>query len=513
MVRRRGHDDGGSVVLAAARSTAVTLLVVALVVVALASEHPTRVLAAARVSHARADTAVDTAVVEQYLRDGLDRLALPGLAAVVVEDGEVVLEEGFGSGGHGRPVDETTRFRVASLSKAFTAVTVLRLVERGLCELDAPAATYVRELAGATDERTARITVRHLLNQTSGISDGGLPSEAFADTGNLGSRVTAIGHVQLVSEPGREFHYSDANYQILARLAEEVGGLAFGDVVAREVFEPLGMRDTVATSTTVQDPEIPGLAQGHVLLFGQPVARDELHGLVTGSSGVITTARDMGHWLRWQLSGLTSDGRPLLDPALLRLSHTPPEGVETDYAMGWEAVPAGGGLPARLQHNGILSAWTADAVVAPGTGTAVALLYDGYNALVDTSGLRDGLLRLLSGGTAEPPRRTATVAAALGAMTAVLVALRVGALWRWRQWARRRRGRSMLWTSLRLAGPVVPATLLAMLPKVTLLAIGRRFSWVQLALAMPELVTLLLLAAVSGAAVSGLRLIALLRDA
>ena len=116
MARRCSHDDGGSVDLAAARSTAVTLLVVALVVVALASGQPTPVLAAARVSHARADTAVDTAFVELYLRDGLVRLALPGLAAVVVEDGEVVLEAGFGSAGHGRPVGETTRFRVASLS-------------------------------------------------------------------------------------------------------------------------------------------------------------------------------------------------------------------------------------------------------------------------------------------------------------------------------------------------------------------------------------------------------------
>jgi CubicO group peptidase (beta-lactamase class C family) len=414
-----------------------------------------------------------------------------------------VYERGVGSAGPDGPVGVDTRFRLASLSKSFTAVGVLQLVGDGRLDLDTPVRTYLPEFTTADPATAGRITVRHLLNQTSGLSDAGL-REVNDPVADLDARLHSLRAARPVSEPGQEFHYFDPNYQVLARLLEVVSGQPYPTYLRERVFGPLGMRDTVAVDTAADAAwAAPDLAQGHVLVFGVPVARSELDGLLAGSGGVISTARDMARWLVLHTTGAGPEGQRVLDPALLTLAHTPPPGVSGGYAMGWQVRTDENGL-LRLEHTGVLSTFSAAAVLLPDSGYGFVLLYDANSALADTAGVTAGLAELLvHGSPGDGPRDTRIVAAVLAALTFV-AGFRVVRIVR----ARGARPRPWWRRVLGTAWLLLPLGLLLALPALMLALIGRRFTLWQLALAMPDVLVLLAVAAVSGVALAVARLVA-----
>jgi CubicO group peptidase (beta-lactamase class C family) len=186
--------------------------------------------------------------VDRFPVPALAKIGFPGMTVVITHGAQVVYLRGFGSAGHGQPV-------------------------------------------------TAR-TVRELLNQTSGMADAGFPAVACSQPVDAAGRVTSLHSAVLVSEPGHQFHYFDPNYQVLARMVELVTGLPFAAYLRQQVLTPLRMNDTLSVPTAAQGTQAAhSLAQGHILVFDVAVARAELNGLLTGSSGVISTAADMGRWL------------------------------------------------------------------------------------------------------------------------------------------------------------------------------------------------------------------------
>jgi CubicO group peptidase (beta-lactamase class C family) len=334
----------------------------------------------------------DRGAVDRFLADALGTTRLPGMAVAITRGPEVVHVVGFGTDGRGGSVTPHTRFRIASLTKSFTASAVLQLVAVGRVDLDAPVQTYLPGFTLADPAPGARITVRHLLNQTSGIADTGFPAVTDSEY-DLEQRIASMRSARLVSKPGSEFHYSDLNYQVLARLIEVVTGTPWAQHLAEHVFVPLGMRRTVATAAAEQAVQVaPDLAQGHVLVFGTPVARPELDGLVAGSGGVVSTAEDIARWLVAHSTG----GGALLPPEMVTLMQTAPPDVPGDYGMGWQVITPEQG-PRRIEHTGVLSTFSAVQVLLPDSGYGFALLFNGNSALADTAGVASGLAALLAG--------------------------------------------------------------------------------------------------------------------
>ena len=450
----------------------------------------------------------DRAALDRFLAGQRDALGLPGMAVAVVRGRDVIYVQGFGSDGRGRPVDGSTQFMLASLSKSFTAAAVLQLVRAGRIDLDAPVRDYLPEFTTADPSASRRITVRHLLNHTSGLSDAGFRAGLSAQPRGLEQRVDDLRAAWPVSAPGREFHYFEPNYQLLARLVEVTTGQDFDRYLARQVFGPLGMTATVAVDTTPEAGlRAPRLAEGHVLVFGVPVARRELDGLLTGSSGVISTAPDMARWLALHLT----DGRagwslPGLEPADYALMHAPPPDVASTYGQGWQVVtPADG--PQRIEHTGVLSTFSADQVLLPDSGYGFVVLYNGNSALADTAGLKAALATYLSGrGSATSARSSWTIALVfLGLSLATLTAAVRSLVRRSVEADRAVRGRR--WRVFgRAVWLLAPVAVLVGLPWLILAVADRWFTRWQFSLAMPDVTIFLLVAAVSGAVVNAARL-------
>ncbi|GGP42828.1 serine hydrolase domain-containing protein [Saccharothrix coeruleofusca] len=442
----------------------------------------------------------DSAAVDRFVTEFAENAGYPGVAVAITRGDRVVHLAGYGRSSDGSGMTPTTPVPVASVSKSFTAMAVMQLVERGKLALDDPVADHLPDFRLA-DPRGAGITVRRLLDQTSGITDGTLPEKSLPQPHSPAEAVVRANGATLAAEPGTEHHYTNTNYHLAARLVEQVSGEPYADYLRRHVFEPAGMR---STTTITRAPG--GLAKGHVYAYGVSVPVTEPERFLAGSDDVITTAEDMARWLVVQSNGgRAADGTRLLSPEGIKAMHTSSDPRWT-YGMGWNTADGG-----RVRHSGIWFTYSAGQLLLP-SGHGIAVMANSGVSLGNegTGQLEDGLATLLEGGAPDPdssPRLITDLV--LAALTLSSLVLGVLALRRSARWVPRR----ALWQQvLRLLPRVVPLVVLVMLPDLTGAVFGGRdISRAQLVHFSPALVTWLLVSSVLNASVLVTRAVALLR--
>ncbi|MFG2075583.1 serine hydrolase domain-containing protein [Nonomuraea maritima] len=430
---------------------------------------------------------------DAYLRQAVEATGLPGLSVVVTHDGEIVHAAGYGHDSDGKPVTADTPMRVASVSKSFTAMAVMTLVERGKIDLDQPVA---KQLPGFTmaDPRATRITVRQLLNQTSGLSDRTVDIPATEDASSLADLTARLAGSRLAADPGTHWEYCNVNYDLAARLVEVASGRSFEEYLRDKVFGPLGMTSSSVTADNVAD--------GYNSLFGAWLPRPELPAFLdgNGAGGVVTTAADMGRWLIAQSGGSTLVQRDSLE-TMHRTTELRP------YGMGWGVEEDTG----QLVHSGNLFTYTAVEAVSPKTGYGFAVMTNSAALYDDTYDIMRGLTALSEGRTPEPVGGDRQLFEAILAGIALIGAgLGTLGVTRARRWAARRAARPRWRAWARLVPALVPAAVLAAYPDlVSVLMNGRTVTWAQLTYFPAPLSIMLLVTALAGAAVAAARLIAL----
>ncbi|RKT82587.1 CubicO group peptidase, beta-lactamase class C family [Saccharopolyspora antimicrobica] len=438
------------------------------------------------------------ATVQEYLRS----TGLPGAAVTVTRGTEVLHAAGYGRTPDGEPITERTPMAVASVSKSFTALAVLQLAESGRLELDGPVRAHLPEFRLA-DPRADRITVRQLLDQTSGLSDSTVHPFTRPQPGSLAEAVASMRSATLVAEPGERWEYHNPNYQVAARLVEVVSGLPFDDYLQRHVFGPLGMADSRAIDTA---DELPPSARGHLLVLGGAIAVPEPPAFGGGSGGVLSTAHDMAAWLTAQ----NNPGRtPIASAAAITEAHTPSP-ASGSYALGWSVGTTDSG-ERMVSHSGDLFTSTAYQALLPDSGYGIAVMTNTGLAHGDATALADELIALMTGQPAQPPN------SALPVIDAVLLGLAIGAALlaargavRARRWAASRTGR--ISTVLRLLPLLVPAVLCASINQIVgALYRGRDVALIQVPYLYPTFTVLLVTAALGGVVVLIARLTGLAR--
>lgn len=356
---------------------------------------------------------------------------VPAAAWAVVDGDRVVV------GARGDGVDGDTPFVLGSVSKSFTALAVAQLVDHGLVRLDAPVTDYLPDFATATPG--AVITVRQLLGQTNGLPTSAGLALLERPQESLQERVRGASGVALEAAPGAEFHYCNLNYAVLGLVVQRVSGVPFGAYVQREIYDPLGMDHSHAS---LPDARADGLEAGSTPWFGLDVTTGP--GSVPGGlpdGYLVSTARDMARYLRFQLGDGTAGGTRVVSAEGLRLMHarqtgTPPDvaAAGTDaYGFGW-ALGSVRGRP-LLAHDGDVPGYHATAALLPADDRALAVLVGRGGFLADAdAGYRAGL-DVLAGGPGSPVSRAfqhgAVVVAAVAA--GVVALLLATSLRRWRR--------------------------------------------------------------------------------
>lgn len=367
------------------------------------------------------DAAEVAAVVDPYFTRSLDAGAAPGMSYAVLAAGVIVHSGGIGvlALPEGRSPDADTVFRIASMTKSFTAATILSLRDEGLISLDAPVVGFVPDLA-AGGVHAREITVRHLLTMGGGF----LTDDPWGDRQQ---DLSPADFQQLIARglspqwsPGGRFEYSNLGYALLGLVIEAVTGQEYCEVVAARVLRPVGM----TSSGYAVDGRIgANVASGYVRRTSgwvqEPIAGV---GAFAPMGGLLSTVTDLAVWVGVLQSANVDDGaadRPLTASSLREMqvtqrlisatgSTTPAAAPDvTGYGFGlfedfrsWgRSVYHSGGYPGFGSHM----RWH------PASGIAIVALANGTYApmsTVATAALGDLLTQLARSGA---PLRAAPV--------------------------------------------------------------------------------------------------------
>jgi CubicO group peptidase (beta-lactamase class C family) len=208
---------------------------------------------------------------------------------LVAKDGEVWLNEGYGLSNREHEVKNSgnTIFRLASISKSFTAASVMLLHERGLLEVDAPIRRYLPEFPNGE-----RMTVHHLLTHTSGLSRlAGLNMKVHTRLEDL---VQRLADKPLLFQPGDRSQYGNSGYILLTYLIEQVSGRVFEEFLQNNIFQPLGMSNS---GMDVPNRILKNKASGYSV-FEDRVVNGKYNEVSTlaGAAGLYSTAYDLYLW-------------------------------------------------------------------------------------------------------------------------------------------------------------------------------------------------------------------------
>ena len=283
-------------------------------------------------------------------------------SALVARDGKVLFSHGYGSANleWGVPNSSTTKFRLGSVTKQFTAACVLMLEERGKLRIDDPVKKYMPDAPAAWD----KITIYHLLTHTSGIpSFTGFPDYASTEAVKTTPEklVERFRDKPLEFQPGEKWNYSNSGYVLLGYLIEKIGGQSYSEFVQQNIFDPLGMKDSGYDSNSTI---IPHRAEGYTAKPKGLEHAGYIDMTIPFSAGALySTTEDL---LRWE-EGLF--GGKLLSAASLQKMTTP---FKHDYAFGLGVRDEKGHKV--IEHGGGIEGFNTQLAYYPDDKLVVAVL-------------------------------------------------------------------------------------------------------------------------------------------
>lgn len=242
-------------------------------------------------------------VIEKLLKEYADKYHLPGFAYGVIADGKLAgtVTYGYGNLEKKIPVDTKSAFRIASMTKSFISVAILKLRDEGKIRLDDPAYLYIPELKDQhyLTEDASLITIRQLLTHTAG----------FPEDNPWGDRQLAISDEQMIAMikkgisfsnvPGRVYEYSNMGFAMLGYIIKKISGKTYEDYITENVLLPLGMKDTYWEYAKVPEKQ---LVKGYRLVDGKYIEQPMLHdGAYGAMGGMITSMEDFAKYAAFHL--------------------------------------------------------------------------------------------------------------------------------------------------------------------------------------------------------------------
>lgn len=317
-----------------------------------------------QIIHVKRDTATIYSDFVQEADEFLIENHFSGLALVAYK-GEILLRKGYGYNGDNQLVSANMPSRIASLTKSFTAASIMKLVEEGKISLDDTLAAFMPDFPNGD-----QITIHMLLSHTSGLTSNFPRVKGMS----LMQTIDAVKDKPLSFEPGSDFKYSNVGYMILGAIIEQVSGTSYGDYVSEHFLKPLGMKHTgEATSST---PVI----KGYISLDENWVQAGEYISQA-GSGTLYSTLDDL---LKWD-NALQNEG--ILSQASLDKLYT--SYSYKNYGYGWMIDSTQ--TPAVVFHNGSGTGYSTGISRTLGDGLTVILLGNqaGRNTLVMMSEMRE----------------------------------------------------------------------------------------------------------------------------
>jgi D-alanyl-D-alanine carboxypeptidase len=288
--------------------------------------------------------------VDDLIQDEMQKHHVAGLALMMVENGQSIKTQGYGVANleWNVPVDKDTVFEIGSITKQFTAACILLLAEDGKLSVDDLISRHLNNTPAAW----SKITIRHLLTHTSGITNyTGL--DGFELTKHLTQEqfIQKLGAYPLTFQPGDSWSYCNSGFNLLGFIVENASGKKYWDFIQERIFQPLGM-----TSTGNRTPGvvISHRAAGYERASQHPINRDYDLTDIFSAGAIVSTVMDMGKW------NAALNGEKLLKESSKQLWWTSTRlnnGTLKNYGFGWFLEPLDGHK--NIGHGGATSGFSA----------------------------------------------------------------------------------------------------------------------------------------------------------
>lgn len=333
------------------------------------------------------ENAMDFSVLDAIVLEQMEKHGLPGVALTIIDGEEIVYSQGYGKADRIRPMTSQTKMFIGSLSKSFTALAIAQLVDQGKLDLDTPVQSYITWFRVADDDGSQKITIRHLLNHTSGLSDAGFSVVPSRNT-SFEESVRMLKSANLTAPVGTTFQYFNMGYSVLAYLVELASGQPYFEYIQDHILTPLGMNDSTADPKSAQS-----VAQGYTRFFGFAVPMTQpVPEYAIGAGYIVSTADDLAKYA----ITMKNNAEGLVSPTMGRKIFLPGQG---DYGFGWFIVDNG----SKIFHGGANETFRTDLMLYPNSGRAFVLLTNqGYQVdqFISASQLRNSVEAFVLG---RPP--------------------------------------------------------------------------------------------------------------
>ncbi len=263
--------------------------------------------------HAQTDTATHEQALDTFIEKGMKDWKLPGLSIVVMKDDKVVYLKGFGirTLGDTAPVDPDTQFGIMSTTKAMTALSIAMLVDEGKIQWDDPVTKHLPWFQMPTPYLTEQVTVRDLLRHNAGLGNADiLWSRGDFTTHEI---LTRVQYLKPAYSLRSSFIYQNVMYGAAGEVIAAASGMSWEQFVTTRILKPLEMNHSYATLAQSLASKDNNRSSAHFEIDNQlKVIREVPVDPVPAAGATWSTARDMGHWLDFLLSGGQYKGKRLV---------------------------------------------------------------------------------------------------------------------------------------------------------------------------------------------------------
>jgi CubicO group peptidase (beta-lactamase class C family) len=352
--------------------------------------------------------------IDDFIQSEMKRSKAPAIEIGIVQNGKLIKHSVYGKSNLEQDVDAKVGdlYEIGSITKQFTAVATMLLVEEGKINLEDSVMKYLPDAAKAWEP----IKIRNLLFQTSGLPDYAFePGLGLTDEFDRAKFLGDMGKLPLDFAPGIAWSYSNTNYALMGWVIEKASGKSYMDFLRERVFTPVGM-----TRTTFSDPNriIPGRSAGYLNVTGELIRTKYSSASINSDGTILSCVDDM---LKWDAA---LRDRKLLKPSSYDLLWSRAQlnsGRWRPYGMGFN-VPLPGGEP-YYGHGGNSAGYSAGCACYPKAGISVVVLgnvyaFGGEPMAKQVAELVEPKLKATSPAAVKDPepKRTDRVKAALSAL-------------------------------------------------------------------------------------------------
>jgi CubicO group peptidase (beta-lactamase class C family) len=319
--------------------------------------------------------------IDQFLEQEMQTWKIPNIALAITNKDSILYIKEYGKD------NSKGNYLIGSVAKSFTAISVMQLVEKGKLELDKPVKTYLEWFELTDKSLSNKITVRHLLQHTSG-----LPKNAgfFTPTSTVQNEIEQAYQEYLLGLEinadfiGKTHVYCNLNYEILGQLIEKVSGLKYAEYVTKFIFQPLKMNNSFARETDIKTI---GLKNGYQYIFGFPIQKTvKYNDNGTAAGNIASNPKDMAFFLQMLLNKGRFGSDTLLQQQTLDSMHVP---FSKRYGMGF-SIGKWNGLHS-IRHTGLSANYSSAINILPDQNYGIVILTN-INGFTEIHNLMDGVI-------------------------------------------------------------------------------------------------------------------------